>query len=288
VTSLAAPPLTWLYVPGDRPERFAKAIESEADVVIVDLEDAVAPAHKDDARENARVLLSNATPKPVTVRINDIRSHWGAADLAMLRDARNLAGIRVPKVEGAADIRAVRNALGSRPVPLNCLIESARGVEAAFEIASADPTVATIGLGEADLRSDLGVTDEDGLLWARSRIVVAARAAGLVSPAMAVYTKLDDARGLAASCRRGRALGFVGRAAIHPQQLSVIADCFTPTETEVAAARELLQTLDGAIGTAHGVVVLPNGQFVDRAMVEGAERVIALSQRASARSDATH
>ena len=262
MTSLAAPPLTWLYVPGDRPERFAKAIESEADVVIVDLEDAVAPAHKDDARENARVLLSNATPKPVTVRINDIRSHWGAADLAMLRDARNLAGIRVPKVEGAADIRAVRNALGSRLVPLNCLIESARGVEAAFEIASADPTVATIGLGEADLRSDLGVADEDGLLWARSRIVVAARAAGLVSPAMAVYTKVGDARGLAASCRRGRALGFVGRAAIHPQQLSVIADCFTPTETEVAAARELLQTLDGAIGTAHGVVVLQNGQFV--------------------------
>ena len=288
MSPLAAPPLTWLYVPGDRPERFVKALASEADVVIVDLEDAVAPAHKDDARENARVLLSSATPKPVTVRINDIRSHWGAADLAMLRDARNLAGIRVPKVEGAADVRAVRNALGSRPVPLNCLIESARGLEAAFEIASADPTVATIGLGEADLRSDLGVTDEDGLSWARSRIVVAARAAGLVSPAMAVYTKVDDTRGLAASCRRGRALGFVGRAAIHPQQLSVIVDCFTPTETEVAAARELLQTLDGAIGTAHGVVVLPNGQFVDRAMVEGAERVIALSQRASARSDATH
>jgi citrate lyase subunit beta/citryl-CoA lyase len=279
MSPLAAPPLTWLYAPGDRPERFAKALASETDVVIVDLEDAVAPAHKDAARENARVLLSNDTPKPVTVRINDIRSHWGAADLAMLRDAPNLAGIRVPKVESAADVRAVRTALGSRPVPLNCLIESARGVEAAFEIASADPTVATIGLGEADLRSDLGVTGEDGLLWARSRIVVAARAAGLVSPAMAVYTKLDDARGLEASCRRGRALGFVGRAAIHPQQLSIIAECFTPTETEVSAARELLQALDGAIGTAHGVVVLPNGQFLDRAMVEGAERVVALAAR---------
>ena len=284
MSQLAAPPLTWLYVPGDRPERFAKALATEADVVIVDLEDGVAPAHKDAARENARVLLSKATPKPVTVRINDIRSHWGAADLAMLRDAPNLAGIRVPKVESAADVRAVRTALGSRTVPLNCLIESARGVEGAFEIASADQTVAMIGLGETDLRSDLGVTDDDGLLWARSRIVVAARAAGLVSPAMAVYTKLNDARGLAASCRRGRALGFVGRAAIHPEQLSVIADCFTPTEGEVSAARELLQALEGAIGTAHGVVVLPNGQFVDRALVEGAERVIALAARGDARA----
>ena len=112
MSALAAPALTWLYVPGDRPERFAKALATEADVVIIDLEDAVAPANKDAARENARVLLSNRTQTPVTVRINDIRSHWGAADLAMLRDATSLAGIRVPKVESAADVRAVRTALG--------------------------------------------------------------------------------------------------------------------------------------------------------------------------------
>lgn len=288
MSPVAAPPLTWLYVPGDRPERFAKALASEADVVIVDLEDAVAPGHKDAARENVRVLLASATPKPVTVRINDIRSRWGAADLALLREAPSLAGIRIPKAETAEDVRAARAGLGSRSVPLHCLIESARGVEAAFEIASADPAVATIGLGEADLRSDLGVTDEDGLLWARGRIVVAARAAGLASPAMSVYTKIDDLEGLAASCRRGRALGFVGRAAIHPRQLSVIAECFTPTEEEVSTARELLDALADATAAESGVVVLSTGQFVDRAMVEGAERVVALSQRASARNSATH
>jgi len=279
VSPAVAPPLTWLYVPGDRPERFAKAIASEADVVIVDLEDAVAPGHKDAARENAHTLLAQTTAKPVVVRINDIRSSWGAADLALLRDAPSLAGVRVPKVEGAADVRAVRTALGSHALPLHCLIESARGVEAAFEIASADPSVASIALGEADLRSDLDVSDEDGLLWARSRIVVAARAAGLPAPAMSVYTKIDDLEGLAASCRRGRALGFIGRAAIHPRQLAVIADCFTPTEAEVSAARELLDALATATAAEHGVVVLPNGQFVDRAMVEGAERVIALAAR---------
>jgi citrate lyase subunit beta/citryl-CoA lyase len=279
VSPAAAPPLTWLYVPGDRPERFAKALASDADVVIVDLEDAVAPAHKDSARENARALLSEISPKPVVVRINDVRSAWGAADLARLGDASSLAGVRVPKVESAEDVRLVRAGLTSRTLPLHCLIESARGVEAAFEIARADPNVASIGLGEADLRSDLGVTDEEGLLWARSRIVVAARAADLPAPAMSVYTKIDDLGGLAASCRRGRALGFLGRAAIHPRQLSVIAECFMPTEAEANAARELLDALAKANTTEQGVVVLQSGQFADRAMIKGAERVIALAAR---------
>jgi citrate lyase subunit beta / citryl-CoA lyase len=282
VSPSVAPPLTLLYVPGDRPERFEKAIASAADVVIVDLEDAVAPAHKDVARENARALLSQPTPKPVVVRINDIRSAWGAADLARLGDLLRLGGVRVPKVESAEDVRAVRAALGSRSLPLHCLIESARGVEAAFEIASADPNVASIALGEADLRSDLGVTGEEGLLWARSRIVVAARAADLPAPVMSVYTQIEDLEGLAASCRRGRALGFIGRAAIHPRQLSVIAECFMPTEAEASAARELLDALAHANSTEHGVVVLPSGQFVDRAMIKGAERVVALATRRAA------
>jgi citrate lyase subunit beta/citryl-CoA lyase len=273
------PSLTWLYVPGDRPDRFAKALTSGADVVIVDLEDAVTPGHKDAARANARALLAAPTPTPVDVRINDLRSPWGAADCAAVGDAPGLAGIRIPKVENAADVRAVRTSLRARPVPLHCLIESARGVEAAFEIASADPSVASIGLGEADLQSDLGVSDEDGLLWSRSRIVVAARAAGLAAPAMSVYPNVDDPDGLAASCRRGRALGFLGRAAIHPRQLSTIVDCFLPTAAEIAAARELLDALDEAGREGHGVAVLPDGRFVDRAMVDGAKRAIALAAR---------
>jgi citrate lyase subunit beta/citryl-CoA lyase len=274
------PPLTWLYVPGDRTDRFASALASDADAVIIDLEDAVAPAHKDAARENARALLASPTPKPVSVRINDLRSPWGAADCAALATAPNLAGIRVPKVEGADDVRRVRDALGSRTVPLHCLIETALGVEASFAIASADASVASIALGEADLRSDLGVSDEEGLLWSRSRIVVAARAAGLPPPAMSVYTKLDDLEGLAASCRRGRALGFLGRIAIHPRQLAVIAAAFLPTEAEITAARALLDALAAAGHQESGVAVLPDGRFADRAMVQLAERVIALASRA--------
>ena len=275
----AAIPLTSLYVPGDRPERFAKAFASETDVVIVDLEDAVLAGRKDEARENARRLLASPTPKPAVVRMNDLRSRWAAADLAMLAGAPGLAGVRIPKVESAEDVRAARSVLGGRVMPLHCLIESARGLEAAFTIANADPSVASIALGEADLRSDLGISDEEGLLWARGRIVVVARAAGLPPPAMSVYTNIEDLAGLAASCRHGRALGFLGRAAIHPKQLATIVGAFMPTESELIAAKALLDALGAAAERGSGVAVMPDGTFVDRAMVERAQRVIALAAR---------
>lgn len=275
---MMAPPLTWLYAPGDRPERFRSALASGADVVIVDLEDAVAPERKAAARDNVRALLVQATATPVVVRINDARTRWAADDLAMLSRAPAVAGIRIPKVEGAGDVQRVCDALGGRALPLHCVIESARGLEAGFAIATADPSVASVALGEADLRSDLGVSDEDGLLWARSRIVVAARAARLPPPVMSVYPDVNDIDGLAASSRRGRALGFLGRAAIHPRQLPVIEAAFRPSEAEVRDARALLDALASARARHHAVAVLPDGRFVDRAMVEGAQRVIALAE----------
>lgn len=275
---MTAPPLTWLYVPGDRPERFGRALTSGADIVIVDLEDAVAAERKTAARDAVRALLGQATSTPVVVRINDARTHWAADDLAMLSRAPAVAGVRIPKVESADDVRYVCDALDGRALPLHCAIESARGLEAAFGIATSDPSVASIGLGEADLRSDLGISDEDGLLWARSRIVVAARAARLLPPAMSVYPAVKDLEGLAASCRRGRALGFLGRAAIHPRQLPVIEAAFRPSEAEVRDARALLDALASAGARHDAVAVLPDGHFVDRAMVEGAQRVIALAE----------
>ena len=273
------PPLTWLYVPGDRPDRFEKAVKSEADVVIIDLEDSVAAAGKDAARANARSFVEQPRSKPVVVRVNDVRSPWGRSDLETLSDARALGGLRVPKVESAADVRAVVACL-DRPLPLDCLIESARGVEAAFEIAST-PDVRRIGLGEADLRGALGASDDDALLWSRGRVVVAASAAGLPRPAMSVYANVADIDGLVASCARGRALGFLGRAAIHPRQLPVIAQAFTPSDDEARAARELLDALEAGDQAGLGVAVLRDGRFVDRAMVEGARLTLALASRAT-------
>ncbi|WP_053205107.1 HpcH/HpaI aldolase/citrate lyase family protein [Jiangella muralis] len=261
--------LTLLYVPADRPDRAAKALASAADVVILDLEDAVAPSAKDAARAGVGSLLTDE--RAVQVRVNAPGTPWGADDLAMVAGLPPSVGVRVPKVSSPADVAAVRAVAGPRPV--HVLLETAAGVEAAYAVASA-PGVASIGLGEADLASDLGVSGPDGLAWCRQRLVVAARAAGLPPPAMAVWADLRDDDGLAASCRAGRALGFVGRAAIHPKQLPVIEAGFRPSADEVERAAEVV----AAVG-AGGVAVLPGGRFVDVAMVAQARRVLALAAR---------
>ncbi|UOX92043.1 CoA ester lyase [Amycolatopsis sp. FBCC-B4732] len=267
-----SPPLTFLYAPADRPDRVRKALESGADVVLVDLEDAVAPARKDEARENAVRLLASVS-RPVQVRVNHPSTPWHEADLAAVADLP--VGVRLPKVEAPEEVRAVAAVLPGRE--LHPLIESALGVERALDIATASPGVASIGLGEADLRSDLGVADDAGLTWARSRVIVAARAARLAPPAMSAYVNVRDLDGLAASCRAGRALGFRGRTAIHPVQLATIRAAFLPTREEVSRAREVIARVAGATAAGVGAIALPDGTFLDVAMVEQARTVLSLA-----------
>jgi citrate lyase subunit beta/citryl-CoA lyase len=269
-------PLTLLYVPADRPERVTKALASPADAVLVDLEDAVAPSHKGEARENAARLLSDVSDRAVQVRINHHNTQWHADDVAMIAALPPGVGTRIPKVESADEVRALAEALPGRA--LHLLVESALGVERAFELATASPQVASIGLGEADLRSDLRLDGDDGLIWARSRVVVAARAARLPPPAMSAYTNVRDLDGLAASCRAGRALGFSGRTAIHPGQLDTIRAAFLPTTEEVAAAREVLDRVGSAAVEGVGAVALDDGTFLDVAMVERARWVLELNE----------
>ncbi|HEU5333078.1 MAG TPA: CoA ester lyase [Actinocrinis sp.] len=285
-------PIAALYLPATRPDRFIKALTSGADAVILDLEDAVPAAAKQSARAEAlRLLTDRAGARDeqsdrhcriaVQVRINSLSSPWGERDAAALADlaarlpAARPAAVRVPKVESPEDVRRVADLLGA--IPLSCLIESARGLEAAYEIASAHPSVAGIALGEADLAGDLGVA-EPGLAWARSRLVVAARAAGLPSPALSVYARLDDTEGLYASCVEGRRIGFLGRSVLHPKQIPTVVRAFTPDPGEVAAAEATLDALGRADILDGGTAVLPDGRFVDRAMADTARRTLALHQ----------
>jgi citrate lyase subunit beta/citryl-CoA lyase len=255
------PPLTWLYVPGDRPNRVEKAIASEAHAVIVDLEDGVAPAAKAEARANLPGLFTERRNKPVYVRINA----GDADDLAVVATLA-IAGVFVPRVARPEDVPSIG-------LPVHCLIESATGVEAAYEIATTRG-VAGISLGEADLRSETGAL-EAGLDWARSRIVNAAVAAGLPRPPQSVYPHLKDDEGLARSCRRGRELGHLGRTAIHPAQLPTILHAYLPTEEETAHAGATIERLERALGAA----TLPGGEFVDAAMLGSAHQTIALAER---------
>ncbi|WP_329115904.1 HpcH/HpaI aldolase/citrate lyase family protein [Streptomyces sp. NBC_01465] len=271
--------LTWLYVPGDRPEVVAKALHSGADVVLVDLEDAVAPDRKAYALDATAELLASGAPgpSPVHVRINALNGPLAEHEVRTLAPLPGLAGLRLPKTDSADQVRAVAAWAADAPaeLPLFPLLESALGIEYAYEIATATQSVRGLALGEADLRADLGIADETGLAWPRSRVVVAARAAGLVPPAQSVYPNVRDLEGLAASCARGRALGFLGRTAIHPRQLPVIERAFLPTAQDLEAAEEIVK----AAATDSGALALPDGRFVDAAVVEGAQRTLALAAR---------
>ncbi|GAB2599218.1 HpcH/HpaI aldolase/citrate lyase family protein [Pseudactinotalea suaedae] len=269
------PVLTLLYVPADRPDRVVKALASAADVVVVDLEDAVAAGHKDAARASLAEVLVGAT-RPVQVRVNAVGSPWFTADVQAVRTLGSSIGIRVPKVSDPDGVRA----LSAIRRPLHLLLESALGLERAYELATASPAVSSIGLGEADLRSDLGIVGEPGMTWARSRLVVAARAAGLPAPAMSVYPNVRDLEGLAESCALGRSLGMLGRAAIHPAQLPVIEKAFLPSREQLARAREVVERVGEATADGAGTVVLDDGTFLDVAMVDAARRTLALADRA--------
>ena len=266
---------SWLYVPANRPELFAKALAGPADAVVVDLEDSVPAGEKDRARAAAAELVAGPADRPVWVRVNATDSPWGRADVdAVARPG--LAGVRVPKCESAATVRAVAGWLDAAgcAAALHPLLETALGVERAYEIARASPRVAHIGLGEADLRADLRVHDDAALAYARARTVTAARAAGLPGPVMSVHTRLRDAAGLRSDTRAGRALGFFGRSAIHPEQVAVINEVFTPAPAEVAEARELLAGLRTAVAAGRATLVTGDARFVDPAIVAAARWVL--------------
>jgi citrate lyase subunit beta / citryl-CoA lyase len=275
--------VTALYAPASRPELLPKALASGAHAVLVDLEDAVVAGQKDRARDNALAFLDDLPAQPaVQVRVNHPGGAFGPRDLTALgahpavREGR--VGVRLPKVTSPADVDLALELLGTpAPPPVHCLLESASGVEQAAEIA-AHPAVATLAIGEADLATELGLRGEDAYTWIRSRVVVAAAAAGLPAPAMAVYTDLADPDGLAASCARGRALGMFGRTALHPRQLPVIVNAFAPGDTEVSRAREVLVAAADAEADGTGAIALPDGRFVDAPIVEAARRTVRLAE----------
>jgi citrate lyase subunit beta/citryl-CoA lyase len=276
---------TWLYVPAPRvPDRLGKAVAA-SEGVIIDLEDATHPAQRVEARR----LVAAVQPQPakLAVRVNQVGSPDFALDVAAvgpLLAAGVICEIHLPKIESAADVAAaleLTSAYVSGP-HLGCLIESARGVRFAHEIAEA-PGVAGVSLGEADLRADLGLPRgeraDDGLLLARLTVVQAARAAGLPAPRGSVYANVKDEAGLRASCQELRRLGFHGRSVIHPAQVQTVREIFAPTDEELAWARAVAERAGSMAVERTASVALEDGSFIDPAVVRQANDLIA---RASA------
>jgi citrate lyase subunit beta/citryl-CoA lyase len=264
---------SWLYVPANQPELLEKAMAGPADAVVCDLEDAVPAAAKEQARRNASASAATPHPKPLWIRVNPPGTPDGAADLTALA-SQDVAGIRVPKAEDPA---AVAEFAERAAVPLHLLIETALGVENAFALARCHPAVAVVSLGESDLMADLRVRDRGALDWARQRVIVANRAAGLPSPPHAVWTDVADLAGLAGDTARARDRGFFGQSVIHPRQVETVNRIFTPTPEEVDRARGLLAA--GAARTESGTAAWldDHGRFVDPAVVTGARWVVDLA-----------
>jgi citrate lyase subunit beta / citryl-CoA lyase len=261
---------SWLYVPGHRADRIPKALASAADAVIIDLEDAVPPDQKAAARANAVRFAGHR----VWIRVNSPAGPWGEDDLDAVVGLP-IDGVRVPRAD---DPGAVREIAERTRQPLQLILESAAGLARARELATAHPAVAGIGLGEADLAADLRVTGDAGLAWARGWVVVAARAAGLPSPVQSVYTAVADLDGLRASTARGRQEGFLGRGVVHPRQIPIVHEVFTPALDEVAAARSVVETAARAAENGEVAVLDDQGRFVDPAVVARARIVLDLAE----------
>jgi citrate lyase subunit beta/citryl-CoA lyase len=258
------PPRSWIFAPGHDEKLLGKVFDVGADVVLLDLEDAVPPHMKDRARE---MVAAAAAGQPCWVRVNRARSDECEKDLAAL--AGKVLGLRVPKVESAAEVAWV--AERAPGVPLDCTIESARGVLAALDIARS-PACASLSYGSVDLALDLDIAGgEQELLFARSYLVLASRAAGKPPPSDGVHTLIDDDEGLRAEAGAARRLGFFGKSAIHPRQVPIINAVFTPTQEEVVWAESVLAAFENSSGAA---TKLPGGEFVDTAVAERARRLL--------------
>lgn len=273
---------SYLYVPASKPEIVAKAFNSDADCVVIDLEDAVHVDSKTAAREFVTEFLKNKVPKPFLVRINDPNGAWGMLDLEAIA-AENLFGVRIPKVTNIETIKVVAKVFDAAKsnAQIHLLIESALGVQRAFELATADPRVKAISLGEADLESDLRVTNDEALKYSRNAIVVAARAAGLKQPSQSVFPNTKDIDGLTASTIAAKAVGFFGRSVIHPSQVAVVNEIFTPTAQEVGQALQLLSRYDQMQASGNSVMALPNGDLLDPANIHYARFQVSLNQQLS-------
>jgi len=269
-------PRSYLFVPGRDAHRIGKALESAADAVVIDLEDAVAQEEKEAARRVVKEAMREKGSRPhVYVRINGLHSPFWQADCECAQEA-GFAGIMVPKVGSAEDIVRLKRELTAE-MTIIPLIETARGVHFAYEIALADAAVTRLAFGAVDYSLDLGIalTDEQlELVYPRSRLAVASRAAGIDPPIDTVFTDLNHEKGLIRETRMAKRLGFRGKLLIHPKQIQPVHTVFSPTKDELAWAQAVVEAFQAA--EKQGVAAISvDGKMVDYPVYKHALTILA-------------
>jgi citrate lyase subunit beta/citryl-CoA lyase len=257
---------SYLFVPGNRPDRFAKACAAGADAVIIDLEDAVPPAEKAAARQAVAGWLDPA--HPVLLRVNSAVTEWFALDAALCRQP-GVAAVLLPKTEEPGHVDRLHEIAGGT-LPVLPMIETAGGFSNALEIARERSAVRLV-FGALDFQLDLGIQgDTDELLYFRSQLVFVSRLAGIVPPVDGINTEIDDPHRLRAATLRAVRLGFGGKLCIHPKQIAHVNACFRPTAEDIAWARRVIE----AATVSRGAAVAAGGELVDRPIITRAERIL--------------
>ena len=274
MTDRKAQPLrSWLFTPATRPDRFEKAVTVGADVLIIDLEDAVAPAEKDQARATAIEHLSTSHTAPIAwaLRMNGLNTRGGLADITALLDSSAAPSFLIlPKTEAAAHLTILDRLLttAGKATLLVALVESAPGLAAIDEIVSASSRLSAVMLGAADMAADLGAeTAWEPLLFARSSLVAACRRRDIIA-LDAPFFDIRDSHGLAQEIVRSQALGFTAKAAIHPKQVAPINAALTPSQEAIAEARAILAENNKGVGVV-------NGNMIDEAVARKARHTLA-------------
>lgn len=271
-----------LFVPGDRPDRMKKAVGCGAHAVVLDLEDAVSPDAKDEARAVTVERLRAGLPGSVMVRVNSTESGLLERDIDALRPVLSrVDAVLLPKAQGSGDVLSLERLLeheaglaGPTMIPI---VETPNGVFEARSTASASSRVSTLLFGLADLSAELGVeptADGHELAQARAHVVLATAAAGLQAPLDGPYLVLGDFEGLAVATRVARDLGFGGKVVIHPEQISVVRDGFGVRTADIAWAEQVVAAAAAATEMGSGVSRLDDGTFVDEPILRRAKTIL--------------
>ncbi len=277
-----------LFAPGNVSRRVEKALQLNADVVILDLEDSVPVAEKAATRKSIAEVLMTSRDRPCYVRVNALSTGLTIGDLAAVVSS-HLDGIVLAKTEKAVDLIKVDWYLShlekERSLPLGSidlipLVENAAGVHNAYDIATSVARVRRLCFGAIDYTTDINVQLEKGgveILYARSHLVNASAAAELEPPIDTVYPEIKNPSGLLADAGVGRKLGFQGKLVIHPAQIEPVNEVFSPSQEEIAYAERVVAAFREAESAGHAAIMLDNGKFIDYPVARNAERLLALA-----------
>ena len=275
------PRRSFIFSPGLRPEMFPKALASGTDIVCVELEDGIAPKDKDEARRHALALFAEPQADDGVeriVRINCLRDPFGLADVqAILMTETPPPALMLPKVRTLDEIVWLDDLLSERGhgCRLHIIIETNAGLEAVHDIARASPRIDALFFGGVDMAAELRCTNAYGpLLYARSRIVHAAAGAGL-DVIDVPYLDLEDPDGMKREAELVRDLGFSGKGSIHPKQIAILNEVFTPSQAEIAHARRIIDAFKDA---DTGLVVI-DGKLIEKPVLRDMNRILAIAER---------